>query len=104
MDHDDKDLDKLLEAMLPRGRRRRGRPRSGFSKAYGYIEQYWELRASGVSSWRAIKQVAERNRKTPEHIAACRKWVEETDPMEYRVDYLVDDMMIEDSLRRPPDD
>src|ERR1700752_3659731 len=81
-------LDELVQAM--QGRRRRGRPRRGFTKAYGYTQQYWKLRQEGVSKWRAIKQVAELNRKTPEHIAACRKLVEDMDPMEYLVDHYVD--------------
>src|ERR1700752_287611 len=81
-------LDELVQAM--QGRRRRGRPRRGFTKAYGYTQQYWKLRQEAVSKWRAIKQVAELNRKTPEHIAACRKLVEDADPMEYLVDLYVD--------------
>lgn len=100
-------LEELIQAFRPprppRGQRRRGRPRRGFAKAYGYTQQYWKLKQEGVSSWRAIKQVAELNRKTPEHISACRKWVEETDPMEYRVDDYVDEMRIEASLRQPPE-
>jgi hypothetical protein len=94
-----KDLDKMTPEELvqafrpprpPRGQGRRGRPPRRFSKAYGYTQQYWKLRQEGVTPWRAIKQVAELNGKTPEHIAACRKLVEDTDPMEYLVDHYVD--------------
>ena len=85
------DLDKIFQAFRPpRGQGRRGRPRRRFSKAYAYTQQYLKFRQEGVSPWRAIKQVAELNRKTPEHIAACRKLVEDTDPMEYMVDDYVD--------------
>ena len=75
-------------------RRKRGRPPMGFAKALDYSDQYEELRRSGVSPWRAVVQVAERNRKTPEHISACRKMIEDTDPHEYmepdRVDEFLD--------------
>jgi hypothetical protein len=98
------DLDKIFQAFRPpRGQGRRGRPRRRFSKAYAYTQQYLKFRQEGVSPWRAIKQVAELNRKTPEHIAACRKLVEDTDPMEYLVDDYVDEMRIEASLRQPPE-
>lgn len=68
----DDDLDTRLT------RRRRGRPRDGFAKALRYADQVVELRCSGMSPWRAKKEVARLNNKRPEHISACVKMIDET--------------------------
>jgi hypothetical protein len=95
-DLDDDDLDKMIDAILaPPSRRKRGRPKNGLEKAQAYSDQYWELIRSGMSRWRAVEEVAARNFKTPQHIAACRKLIEDTDPYELgileddRVDYFL---------------
>ena len=84
-DETDKELDKMIAHILGLGPpcgRRRGRPRNGFTKALQYTDEYFELRFSGWSSWHAMLEVAKRNRKTPQHIAACVKMVKETPPHE----------------------
>jgi hypothetical protein len=89
----DDDLDKRIAALTeanpsrrPRSGRSRGRPRNGFEKALRYADEVYKLRFSGRSSWRAIVEAAENNRKTPQHIAHCVKMVDETDPHEYLFD------------------
>jgi hypothetical protein len=98
MDPDDRDdLDKLIQAMRPKpAPPQRGRPRNGFFKARSYTEQYWKLRDDGMSPWLAIKEVAKKNRKTPEHISACRKEVEDSIGLDDRLD----EMRIEAELRK----
>jgi hypothetical protein len=62
---------------------KRGRPPDGFAKAYKYWNQYWHLRlAQGMSPWHAKEEVARLNGRTVEHISACVKRLEETDPRE----------------------
>lgn len=80
---DEKRLSAKLEALCPHCKRRRGRPPTGFAKALKYTDEVFELRRAGRSSWRAIVEIAAKNWKTPEHIAACVKRIKETDPHEY---------------------
>jgi hypothetical protein len=80
MNTDDDDLDKRIRALL---RKKRGRPPIGYSKALGYSKQVDERIRSGMKPWRATVEVAQLNRKTPEHISSCRKLVADTDPREY---------------------
>jgi hypothetical protein len=80
-DDDDPDLDRRIARL-----RRRGRPPMGFTKAMQYSDEYWELLRAGFSSWHAKVEVARRNRKRPEHISACVKLINETDPHEYMYD------------------
>jgi hypothetical protein len=80
---DDKALDKRIAALINGPARRRGRPPMGFTKAIQYSDEVWELRRAGMSSWRAVVEVARRNRKTPEHISACVKMAADTPPHEY---------------------
>jgi hypothetical protein len=88
------DLYKRLDAAMAEagGRRRRARPRTGAVKAWKYYHQVEQLRRSGMSPWRAVKEVARLNRKTPEHISACRKRVQdnyESFVIDGVIDYLV---------------
>jgi len=76
---DNKDLDRRIDALLA-GARQRGRPPLGFRNALQYADQYWDLRRQGMSSWRAKKEVARRYSKTPEHISACVKMIDEVPP------------------------
>jgi hypothetical protein len=77
----DKELDRRIKAVL--AGRDRGRPPSGFGKALRYADQYWELRRRGTSPWRAKKEVARVNSKTPHHISACVKMVDEAPPSNF---------------------
>ena len=79
------DLNARLAALMVigDGRRSRGRPRTGFSKALYYSDQVDELIRSGMKRWTAVKAVATLNKKTPLHISACRKRIADTDPHEY---------------------
>jgi len=95
MDQDS--LEAKIAALLGpdlRPQRRRGRPRDGFRKADLYAKQVEELVRSGMNPWSAVKEVAKRNRKTPEHISACRKMVNDA---EYFSSF-------EDYFRENPDD
>jgi hypothetical protein len=81
---DDKELNKMIAALLGgRSARRRGRPPTGFEKSIKYADQVWELRWRGVPSWTAITDVAEGNRKTPQHIAACVKMINDSPASEF---------------------
>jgi hypothetical protein len=60
---------------------KRGQPPNGFAVARKYWEQYWHFRlAQGMSSWHAKEEVAKLNGKTVQHISACVKMLDETDP------------------------
>jgi hypothetical protein len=84
MSNDSDELDRRVRLVMPP--RKRGRPPTGFRNALYYTEQYRELRQSGLSPWRAINQVAAETGRTPQHIAACRKMIEDTHPSEYLYD------------------
>lgn len=81
---DDKELDKRIAALVGgRSTRKRGRPPTGFAKAIGYADEVWRLRWEGMSPWRAKKEVAGVNRKTPEHISSCVKMIDDTPGHEF---------------------
>lgn len=80
--HDEKLLIARLDALCLGFRRRRGRPPTGVAKALQYTDEVYKLRFAGRSSWRAIVEVAVENQKTPEHIAACVKMINDTPPHE----------------------
>ena len=86
-DLDEQELNKKLDALFQSPRRRRGRPRTGFTKAEQYSTEVQELRLSGMRAWSAKKEVARRNHKTAEHISQCVKKVADTDPYEYCLEH-----------------
>jgi hypothetical protein len=82
-DLEEKMVNKKIASLLSALPRRRGRPPTGFAKAIKYSDEYFALRVSGMSPWRAKQEVARRNRKTPEHISACVKMIDETPGHEF---------------------
>ena len=83
------DVDAQLAALVeePFPTRKRGRPRTGWTKAQQYSHEVDELRRAGMSPWNAVKEAAKRNRKSPEHISACRKMVVDELYFSLREDY-----------------
>jgi hypothetical protein len=71
----DRRIQEILHPQIPR--RKRGRPRTGSDKAWNYYLQWLNFTLDGMRSWAATEKVAQLNRMTALHIAACRKRVED---------------------------
>ena len=77
----DAELDREIRSLV---KVRRGRPRTGYDKAFAYDQQVCELIRSGMSRTQAVLEVAMLNSKHPLHIWACRKVVRDTDPHKFQ--------------------
>jgi hypothetical protein len=69
----DVDLYEFVRSLRKESPRKRGRPRTGHEQAAKYASQVSELVLSGWRPWAAVQEVARREKKSPLHIAACKK-------------------------------
>ena len=76
-EHNDDGLDGRIAAVM---RRRRGRPRDGFSRATKYYSSYLGHQREGMSPIEAKRAVARDYSITPQHVSACVKMIENKAP------------------------